>query len=138
MLHLLYQIYLCYVALNKDIHLIFILISVDIPDHLRTINFQKGYPATINHKKQSEFAYDSAKKIVGNKAGEPYLSMGAEDFSYFLQQKPGAFFFVGSSPNDRKPMSTPHHCSHFDIEEEALIIGTSVFIQIIEDLLITG
>ena len=45
---------------------------------------------------------------------------------------------MGSLPNDREPMSTPHHCSHFDIEEETLLIGTSVFIQIIEDLLITG
>ena len=102
------------------------------------MDYKDGYPATINDEICAKIVLESAQKIVGNYAGEPYLSMGAEDFSYFLQQKPGAFFFVGSSPNDREPMSTPHHCSHFDIEEEALLIGTSVFIQIIEDLLINN
>lgn len=102
------------------------------------MDYKDGYPPTINDENCAKIVLESAQKIVGNNAGEPYLSMGAEDFSYFLQQKPGAFFFVGSSPNDREPMSTPHHCSHFDIEEEALLIGTSVFIQIIEDLLINN
>ena len=73
---------------------------------------------------------------VGVGAGVPYLSMGGEDFSYFANKKPGCFFFIGSSPKNREPLSTPHHCSHFDIEEDALLVGSSVFIQLIEDLLL--
>ena len=102
------------------------------------MDYKDGYPPTINNENCAKVVLQSAQKIVGTNAGEPYLSMGAEDFSYFLQQKPGAFFFVGSSPKNSESMSTPHHCSHFDIEEKSLLIGTSVFVQIIEDLLITG
>ena len=64
------------------------------------INFQKGYPATINHKKQSEFAYESAKKIVGNKASSSQAPMmGSEDFSYFLKKIPGCFAWIGNGPS---------------------------------------
>ncbi len=102
------------------------------------LNYMDGYPPTINDDKCAENVLQSAKKIVGEGAGNPYLSMGGEDFSYFLNKKPGAFFFVGSAPKDREPMSTPHHCSHFDIDENALLIGSSLFVQLIEDLLITN
>ena len=78
----------------------------------------------------------AAEKIVGDGAGFPYLSMGGEDFSYYLQKVPGCFFFIGSAPRDRKLGEVPHHCSHFDIEEKALLVGSSVFVQLIEDLLI--
>ena len=62
--------------------------------------------------------------------------MGGEDFSYFANEIPGCFFFIGSSPKGKEPLSTPHHCSHFDIDEDALLIGTNTFVQLIEDLLI--
>ena len=61
---------------------------------------------------------------------EPYLSMGGEDFSYFSNQVPGCFFFLGSAPKDRAPMSSPHHCSHFDIDENAMLIGSSIFVEL--------
>ena len=57
--------------------------------------------------------------------------MGAEDFSYYLQKIPGCFFFIGSAPPGKDPMSVPHHCSHFDIDERALLVGTSMFVQLI-------
>jgi amidohydrolase len=101
------------------------------------LDYKDGYPPTINDNDCAKIVLDSAKKIVGDKAGEPYLSMGGEDFSYFLNEKPGAFFFVGSAPKDREPMSTPHHCSHFDIDEDSLLVGSSLFVQIIDDLLIS-
>jgi amidohydrolase len=64
--------------------------------------------------------------------------MGAEDFSYFLQKVPGCYFLVGSAPKGGEPLSTPHHCSHFDIDERALLIGSSVYLQLIDDLLMKG
>ena len=39
----------------------------------------------------------------------PYLSMGGEDFAYYLQKVPGCFFFVGSAPNEKELFETPHH-----------------------------
>jgi metal-dependent amidase/aminoacylase/carboxypeptidase family protein len=49
---------------------------------------------------------------------------------------PGCYFLIGSAPEGREPLSVPHHCSHFDIDERALLIGSSVYLQMIDDLLI--
>ena len=101
-----------------------------------TLDYQDGYPPTINADEQAQVLLEAAQKIVGpNEAGYPYLSMGGEDFSYFAQKVPGCYFLVGSAPLDREPMSVPHHCSHFDIDERALLVGASVFVQVIEDRL---
>ena len=59
------------------------------------LDYKDGYPPTINHKNQSKTVLEAAKLVVGEKAGSPYLSMGGEDFSYYLQKIPGCFFFVG-------------------------------------------
>tara|TARA_B100000401_G_C52809432_1_gene722904 strand:+ start:1539 stop:2714 length:1176 start_codon:yes stop_codon:yes gene_type:complete len=100
------------------------------------LNYKDGYPPVINNEECAAKLLSAATKVVGDGAGNPYLSMGGEDFSYFVNEKPGCFFFIGSAPKDRELLSTPHHCSHFDIDEEALLIGTNTFIQLIEDLLI--
>ena len=102
-----------------------------------TIDFEyeDGYPPTVNHPKESEKLLNAAKEIVGDGACAPYLSMGGEDFSYFLQKVPGCFFFVGSSPIDKEPLSVPHHCSHFDFDERALLIGSSVYLQLVENII---
>jgi len=101
-----------------------------------TLNYEDGYPPVINNNDCTKKLLNAATKVVGGGAGTPYLSMGGEDFSYFANEIPGCFFFIGSLPKDRKPLSTPHHCSHFDIDEEALLVGTNTFVQLIEDLLI--
>ena len=59
--------------------------------------------------------------------------MGGEDFSYYLQKIPGCFFFVGSAPEKNDILSTPHHCSHFDIDERSLLVGASVYLNLIEN-----
>jgi len=101
------------------------------------LKYKDGYPPTINDKACTEKILEASKKIVGSGAGMPYLSMGGEDFSYFLNKIPGCFFFIGSSPNNSDKIKTPHHCSHFNINEDSLLIGSSVFLQLIEDLLIS-
>ena len=98
-----------------------------------SLDYEDGYPPTINDENCTKKLVKSAVKIVGNNAQDPYLSMGGEDFSYYGHHIPSCFFFVGSLPDNRKPMSIPHHCSHFDIDEKALLIGSSVFITLIED-----
>ncbi len=99
------------------------------------MDYQDGYPPTINDKESTKMVQKVARKIVGDGTVEPYLTMGAEDFSYYLQKIPGCFFFIGSAPFDKELMSVPHHCSHFDIDERALLIGTSMFVQLIFDKL---
>ena len=100
------------------------------------LDYEDGYPPTVNDPTAADNLLNAAQKIVGDGAGHPYLSMGAEDFSYFLQKVPGCYFLVGSAPKDREPLSVPHHCSHFDIDERALLVGSSVYLQLAESLLI--
>ena len=97
------------------------------------LNYKDGYPPTVNHSSQVEKVLKAASSIVVGGAKNPYLSMGGEDFSYYLQNKPGCFFFVGSAPNENEILSTPHHCSHFNIDERALLIGASVYVNLIEN-----
>ena len=99
------------------------------------LNYKNGYPPTINDKKCSENVLNAVSKVINKKSFEPYLSMGGEDFSYYLEKIPGCFFFIGSLAKDKKPLSIPHHCSHFDIDEDSLLIGASSFVRIIEDQL---
>ncbi|MBC8216035.1 MAG: amidohydrolase [Candidatus Marinimicrobia bacterium] len=94
-----------------------------------------GYPPTINHKSVFEKMVQSAVKITGKHSLSGCKSMGGEDFSFYLQKVPGSFLFVGSLPEDSERMSIPHHCSHFNIDERALLVGTSIFIQLVEDQL---
>ncbi len=100
-----------------------------------TFNYTDGYPPTINHAGPVKKVLQAAGKVVGPGAGEPYLSMGGEDFSYYLQKVPGCFFFVGSAPDGQRQFSTPHHCSHFNMDESALSVGTSVYLNLVEDIL---
>lgn len=99
------------------------------------LDYQDGYPCTINGQEQANKVSHAAEKIVGNGVQFPTMTMGGEDFSFYLQKVPGCFFFLGSAPEDSKPMSFPHHSSNFDINENALLIGSSIFVQLIEDIL---
>ena len=94
------------------------------------LDYKDGYPPVINDIKITNNVYQIAQKVAGNKVISPYLSMGGEDFSYFSNKIPGCFFFLGTSPKDREPMSTPQHCSHFDIDEDAMLIGSSIFVEL--------
>jgi len=100
-----------------------------------SFDYEDGYPPTINHAKQTSNVLEASKKVVGDKAKAPYLSMGGEDFAYYLKEKPGCFFFVGSAPNKNKLFETPHHCSHFTMDEKALLIGPSIYLNLVDNLL---
>ena len=102
------------------------------------LNYEDGYPPLINANNQTNTLMKVIKKRIGEKMIPPYLTMGGEDFSYYLEKVPGCFFFLGSNPNKTKEINTPHHCSHFDINEQSLILGASVFVDLIEDQLISS
>ncbi len=99
------------------------------------LDYQDGYPATINDEVVTDRVFKSARKIAEEGVGFPFMSMGGEDFAFYAQKVPACFFFIGSAPDDQNLMAVPHHCSHFNINEQALLVGASVFVQIARDRL---
>ena len=62
------------------------------------VSFRRGYPVLVNHERETSFAADVAREIVGDYQWLPTCApvMGAEDFAYMLEERPGAFIFVGN------------------------------------------
>ncbi len=92
------------------------------------IDYDWGYPATINHPAQAAFATAVATEISGEAAvnGNSVREMGSEDFSYMLEARPGAYLFMGTGPG-----AGLHH-SAFDFNDEAAPIGASFFARLVE------
>lgn len=86
-------------------------------------NYIKGYPAVVNHAKETSFLIDCATSIPEvKKVEESELQMGGEDFSYYLQHVKGTFFFTGAKPTYTDE-NYPHHHPKFDIDEGAMLIA---------------
>ncbi|MCQ8780038.1 M20/M25/M40 family metallo-hydrolase, partial [Escherichia coli] len=62
-----------------------------------SVDFASGYPATENHPAETDFMADVAEQVVGRQAVERDVApmMAAEDFSYMLAHRPGAYIFMG-------------------------------------------
>jgi len=87
------------------------------------IEYRLGYPSTVNHEGATEIVREAVREVIGEEhllVTEP--KMGGEDFSYFLNERPGAFFFVGSK-NEERGLIWGHHHPRFDIDEESMSIG---------------
>ncbi len=92
----------------------------------------KYYPVLINDSDVADAVIRAAESVVGSdKVCEMALTMGAEDFSYYTQYKPCAFFALGAMPADGS--STPLHNGKMMINEDVLDIGPNVFIQFVLD-----
>ena len=89
-----------------------------------------GYPAVINHDAEAEVIAEAAKEL-----GLPYKEadplMIGEDFSYYILNKPGAFFYTGSG-NENKKTTPAHHTDMFDLDEDALETALMMFMKILE------
>ncbi|QDH23656.1 amidohydrolase [Saccharibacillus brassicae] len=101
-----------------------------------TLDYVNGYPALVNPPEQAKQVRD----LFVRRFGEQSLfgldaSMGAEDFAYYLQHRPGHFFNVGSQ-NDSEDTAFPHHHPRFDIDERALLIAAQAFLAIAADKLL--
>jgi amidohydrolase len=84
-------------------------------------DYAKGYPAVVNHAKETDIAAACAKEVVGEDAVyEIEPMMGGEDFAYYLQKVPGTFFFTGAGNPERNAIY-PHHHPKFDIDERAML-----------------
>jgi amidohydrolase len=100
------------------------------------VKIEKGYPSTVNDPKLFEKLMTAAKSIVGDGARKITPFMGGEDFAYYAKKVHGCFFFIGSSPQGVSPGTIPHHCSHFDFDERALLVGASVLLELVENSLV--
>lgn len=82
-----------------------------------TVEYSKGFPALVNQPEMADFVNGVAQRVLGEdrlKKIDPI--MGGEDFAYYLQEIPGAFFFFGAGDGQE----FPHHHPAFDLDEKAL------------------
>jgi amidohydrolase len=87
------------------------------------VTYDRGYPATVNDPAMAELVRRSAIEVLGEEnVKERPPAMGAEDFSYFLLERPGAFFNVGSR-NEERGIVWGHHHPKFDVDEDSLGVG---------------
>ena len=99
------------------------------------IDYLNGYPALFNHKKETDIVRSLFAEVFTEEAViELEPSMGAEDFSYYLQERPGTFFSVGAQ-NENENTHYPHHHPKFDIDEKALLHIEKAFVKIVSHYL---
>ena len=104
-------------------------------------SFTRNYPPTINHAAETEFVRRSLTSVVGASqivAFEP--TMGSEDFSFFLQAKPGCYFMLGNGDGEHRlgghgmgPCML--HNPSYDFNDELIPVGASCWVKLAEDWL---
>jgi amidohydrolase len=93
-----------------------------------SIDYRRGYPVTSNHPQQTAFMAGVAAEIAGPGAVDdnaPPL-MGAEDFAYMLEARPGAYILLGNGD------TAPVHNPAYDFNDEAIPYGVSLWVKMIE------
>ncbi len=97
-----------------------------------SIDFEDGYPVTFNHADETDFATKVAQEIVGEDKVMTNVPpvMGAEDFSYMLEARPGAFICIGNGPT-----AGLHH-PEYDFNDKAIPYGVSYWARLVETALV--
>jgi len=92
------------------------------------LTYRRDYPITRNHERQAAFAASVAKEVAGGERVNDQVApvMGAEDFSFMLEARPGAFIFVGNGT------SAGLHHPAYDFNDEAIPFGTSYWVKLVE------
>ena len=100
------------------------------------LNHWQLYPPTINDRAIAELVKSVALEVVETPMGvvPECQTMGGEDMSFFLNEVPGCYFFLGSA-NPAKDLAYPHHHPRFDFDETALSIGVEMFVRCVEKFL---
>ena len=93
--------------------------------------YKPGYPPTINSKDESIFASEVAKNLVGDKnvVTDVEPSMGGEDFSYFLNKKPGSYLYIGQKDENHKAHL---HTTKYDFNDNLLPIGVNFWVDLVK------
>jgi amidohydrolase len=94
------------------------------------VTYTRGYPSLYNHPEEMALVVEAAKEVVSeDDLVEINPIMGGEDFAYYLQHKPGAFFFT-SAGNESIGAKYPHHHPKFDIDERAMLHAAKTFVAV--------
>jgi amidohydrolase len=97
--------------------------------------YQRGYPATVNHKEQALFAAQVAEGLIGagNVCRDNPLTMGAEDFSYMLQARPGAYIYLGQGGAEASDISVCDlHNDNYDFNDNVTALGAGMLASLVE------
>jgi hippurate hydrolase len=96
-----------------------------------TLTYKRDYPVTRNHERQTAFAASVASEVVGGDRVDTDVPpvMGAEDFSYMLEARPGAFIFIGNGD------SAGLHHPAYNFNDEVIPVGTSYWVKLVETAL---
>lgn len=103
------------------------------------VSFDVGYPSIYNHPKETQILQDVCEQIVGKEnIGPSQIGLFGEDFSYFVKERPGAFFLLGAATEEslRNNRIITAHNEEFTFNEESMLVGVSIWIKLIETLLI--
>lgn len=85
------------------------------------LDYESGYPAVVNDELEASRFFEAAADIMPESCvHRSPIIMAAEDFSYYLLQKPGCYMFVGAGNAD-KGIVYPHHHPKFDVDEDAMV-----------------
>jgi hippurate hydrolase len=98
-----------------------------------TVDYQNGYPVTVNDTDEAAFAERAAAALFGRERfmTQPHPITGAEDFSYVLERVPGAFLFLGACPPDRAPATAPYnHSAEAVFDDSVLPDGTALYAEL--------
>lgn len=97
------------------------------------LDYYSLYPPVINDANMAELVRSVAESVVETPAGivPECQTMGGEDMSFFLQEVPGCYFFLGAA-NQEKNLAFPHHHPRFDFDETALGMGVEMFVRCVE------
>ena len=87
--------------------------------------YKRSYPVMTNSQEQTDFAAEVAVKVVG-KCDEASLVMGGEDFSFMLEERPGAYILLGNGD------SAPVHTERYNFNDEIIPAGCSWFAELAE------
>jgi amidohydrolase len=94
------------------------------------LTYTNGYPVVVNHERETEFAASVAREIAGkDKVNDCPPRMAAEDFAFMLNERPGAFIFVGNGD------SAGLHHPAYDFNDEVIPLGTSYWVRLAETAL---
>ena len=93
--------------------------------------YRRNYPVLVNHEKQTAFAADVASEIAGPAQVDRDFApmMGAEDFSFMLNERPGAFIWVGNGD------SAGLHHPAYNFNDDVIPLGTSYWVKLVETAL---
>ena len=103
-----------------------------------TFEFERNYPPTINHAAETQFAKEVMHSIVGeNNVVVQEPTMGAEDFSYMLQAKPGVYCFIGNGDGVHREIGHGEgpctlHNPNYDFNDELIPLGGTYWVKLVE------